>query len=125
MEPLHDPQRRASLVGAITAKNLAADRSEASARYFEHTAPHGPLDREALDARCLVARYTPTSGSPAMLSNVDLGGTRVHELTSERLTFRVPAIRISASPSIALGETTVRAYVPGARFQTPSRAFRP
>ena len=56
MEPLHDPQRRASLVGAITAKNLAADRSEASARYFEHTAPLGPLDREALDAMARRAR---------------------------------------------------------------------
>lgn len=55
MEP-HDPQRRASLVGAITAKNLAADRSEASARYFERAAPVGPLDREALDAMARRAR---------------------------------------------------------------------
>lgn len=46
--PTPDPRRLAALHGAIASKREAADRAERTARYFEHLAPHGALDREVL-----------------------------------------------------------------------------
>jgi len=60
-------------------------------------------------------------------TTVPFVGTRVEELTPDSITLRLPAIRITSASGapMTVGETTVRAHVPGSQWLTPLRAYRP
>lgn len=88
------------------------------------------------DLQCTELRYTSRDGlSGAPVSTAPIGmffaGTRVTELAEDRVTMVLPSIPLrftrSGTPAGmgALAPITVNARVPGARWFTPSRAYRP
>lgn len=60
--------------------------------------------------------------------DVVLNGVTVEELANDRIVLRFPVFRVTRDGTTAIatvGETIVRATVPGASMITPSRAYRP